>query len=72
MLNIYYDNSYLYIIFIWNKKYWIQYINIFQAISKTIDGEQVYVVGTLKHPHFPNFREMHWDMVIIETIVTVM
>lgn len=41
-------------------------------ISKTIDGEQVYVVGTLKHPHFPNFREMHWDMGIIETIVTAM
>lgn len=41
-------------------------------ISKITDGEQLYVVGTLKHPHLPNFREMHWDMVIIETIVSVM
>lgn len=45
---------------------------IFQVISEITDGEQIYVVGILKHPHLPKFREMHWDMVIIETIVTVM
>lgn len=45
---------------------------IFQVISKITDGEQIYVVGTLKHLHLPNFREMHLEMVIIETIVSVM